>query len=334
MISRKLDMPLVSIVIPTYNRMHRLEECLHALIHQTYPYLEIIIVDDGSTDATRDYVEEFQHKHPGVPLRIVGHETNCGISAARNTGIMQSAGEYIAFTDSDAIVNRDWVEQLTSGFLSDKVMAVTGLTIDYSSENIYEICLKGTSRCYGNPDAKRIVGNNMCFRSSMLREYHFDEHFRFFCDDDSMFLLIRALGYRQVFNEHAIVHHYHYHDMVSFIMHAVRMGASAARLLYKYYLFPRGDIAFLMLGYALLPLWGINIFFIQLSTFFFIGEGGAVAYNELFLKKKNLRELCLSFPLLVLYYHIKMITFVWNTLLLYVFPNTVKRISLKNIQYT
>ncbi len=89
--------PKVSVVIPTYNRARLISRAIQSVLNQSYQNLEIIIVDDGSMDNTEDTVRSFKD----VRIVYIRHEINKGASAARNTGIKASRGEYIAFQDSD-----------------------------------------------------------------------------------------------------------------------------------------------------------------------------------------------------------------------------------------
>ncbi len=88
-------MPLVSVIIATYNRVSLLNNAIVSVINQTYSNLEIIVVDDGSTDGTGDFVEQF-----GSKIQYF-FKNNGGVSSARNYGIKKSSGELIAFLDSD-----------------------------------------------------------------------------------------------------------------------------------------------------------------------------------------------------------------------------------------
>ena len=92
--------PLVSIVIPTYNRAHLLERALGSVVAQTYPHFEAIVVDDGSTDGTRELVAQ---RYGGDPRIRYTYQINRGVSTARNVGLAQTRGELIALLDSD-----DW----------------------------------------------------------------------------------------------------------------------------------------------------------------------------------------------------------------------------------
>ncbi len=90
-------LPLVSVVIPTYNRIHTLPASVDSVLKQTYKNLELIIMDDGSTDGTEEYVKEIADER----VRYRKAEKNMGPSAARNKGAELAKGEYLAFQDSD-----------------------------------------------------------------------------------------------------------------------------------------------------------------------------------------------------------------------------------------
>jgi glycosyltransferase involved in cell wall biosynthesis len=87
--------PKVSVIIPTYNRAHYIQKALDSVMAQTYQDFEVIVIDDGSTDNTREVVKQY-----GEKVRYF-YQENTGIPGARNAGIRNSAGDYIAFLDSD-----------------------------------------------------------------------------------------------------------------------------------------------------------------------------------------------------------------------------------------
>src|ERR1041384_7078965 len=89
--------PLVSVVIPTFNRARYLREAIDSVLNQTYPYWELIIVDDGSTDETQSTLETLADARVHVLRRP--HEGN--VARARNVGLEQAQGRYVAFLDSD-----------------------------------------------------------------------------------------------------------------------------------------------------------------------------------------------------------------------------------------
>ena len=91
------DNPTVSVIIPTYNRAHLIGRSIKSVLSQSYQDFEIIIVDDGSTDNTKEVVTSFNNER----IRYIRHEKNKGEAAARNMGIRVARGKYIAFQDSD-----------------------------------------------------------------------------------------------------------------------------------------------------------------------------------------------------------------------------------------
>jgi glycosyltransferase involved in cell wall biosynthesis len=97
MLTTNTGMPLVSVVIPTYNRAELLPQAIHSVLGQTYENLECIVVDDASTDNTAQVVRQFADDR----LIYLRHETNRRASAARNTGIAHAQGDLIAFLDDD-----------------------------------------------------------------------------------------------------------------------------------------------------------------------------------------------------------------------------------------
>ena len=100
---------LISIVIPIYNVEQYLSTCLDSIIDQTYPHLEIILVDDGSTDSCPEICDAYAEKDARIQ---VIHKENSGLSDARNFGLKCATGEYIAFIDSDDFVSLNFCDRL------------------------------------------------------------------------------------------------------------------------------------------------------------------------------------------------------------------------------
>jgi len=94
--------PLVSVVIPTYNRAQQTIAAIESVLAQSYSSFEIIVVDDGSTDGSGEMIQRFVSQNSnGCHQILFVSQPNQGASAARNTGISNARGEYIAFLDSD-----------------------------------------------------------------------------------------------------------------------------------------------------------------------------------------------------------------------------------------
>ena len=99
---------LVSVVIPAYNSESVITRCVDSLLSQSYENLEVIIVDDGSTDDTGSICEGFLSSSI---VRVI-HQNNQGVSAARNTGLGEARGEFVTFVDADDYVSADYVRNL------------------------------------------------------------------------------------------------------------------------------------------------------------------------------------------------------------------------------
>lgn len=100
--------PLVSVIIPMYNAAKTIQETIESVIAQTYRNLEILVIDDGSTDRSAEIVTSLQKRHPYITYT---YQKNAGVSAARNLGLEQAQGDYVAFLDADDIWQRDKLEK-------------------------------------------------------------------------------------------------------------------------------------------------------------------------------------------------------------------------------
>lgn len=105
----KMDKELISVIIPVYNVQKYLEKCLNSVLNQTYKNLEILLIDDGSTDNSSKICEEYKLKDSRIK---VFHKENGGLSSARNYGIKEAKGIYITFIDSDDDIEEDYIEYL------------------------------------------------------------------------------------------------------------------------------------------------------------------------------------------------------------------------------
>lgn len=109
---------LISVIIPVYNNEQYLSRCIDSVINQTYKNLEIILVDDGSTDNSGKICDEYALKDNRIK---VIHKENGGVSSARNVGLDIAKGEYIGFVDSDDYIEKDMYEFLYNLILNNNV---------------------------------------------------------------------------------------------------------------------------------------------------------------------------------------------------------------------
>ena len=96
-----MDKPLISVIVPIYNVEKYLPKCLDSLVGQSYPNLEIILVDDESPDRCGEICDEYAKSNKNIKVL---HQKNQGVSAARNNGVKISTGEYISFVDPDDFI--------------------------------------------------------------------------------------------------------------------------------------------------------------------------------------------------------------------------------------
>ena len=100
---------MISIIVPVYNRENKVGSCIASILNQTYTDLELILVDDGSTDNSVAVCEEYAKQDKRI--RIIQKE-NGGVSSARNCGIKEARGEYLQFVDSDDTIDKEMTQKL------------------------------------------------------------------------------------------------------------------------------------------------------------------------------------------------------------------------------
>lgn len=182
--------PLISVVIPTYNRKQIVLEAIKSALQQQPKNYEVIVVDDGSTDGTDSYLESLK-----LPIRIIRKE-NGGVSTARNLGIKQSAGKLIAFLDSDDL----WLPGILkaqSNYLEshpviplvyvDQFIELKGKRIDVTRFTMKKLTHQEMSRfdLPGFAQSPPIHISSVLVRKSILDEVgYFNEHLKIHEDTD------------------------------------------------------------------------------------------------------------------------------------------------------
>lgn len=174
------DSSLVSIIVPVYNVEKFLNRCVKSLVNQTYRNIEIILVDDGSTDASGQLCDEWKSLDDRI---LVIHKENSGISSARNAGLQVAAGEYISFVDSDDYVDDNMIDVLYNNIL----LYETDISVinykSFSDKEMPKFCSKNKVKVLKGKDILRwaLVRNNtycsvrFLFPRKLLRGIVFDE---------------------------------------------------------------------------------------------------------------------------------------------------------------
>lgn len=131
---------LISVIVPVYNIKEYLERCVDSILAQTWEALEVLLVDDGSTDGTEKLVDELQKKDPRIR---VFHKKNGGSSSARNLGISEARGKYLGFVDSDDYIEPFMYERLYRAVKETGMSIAQGgrREIDEQGKQLPDICV-------------------------------------------------------------------------------------------------------------------------------------------------------------------------------------------------
>lgn len=137
----KVSFPIVSVIIPIYNAEQFLSRCIDSVLNQSYQSLEIVLMDDGSTDNSIGICDAYEHAFSSIK---VYHIPNGGASHARKKGIELCSGEYITFVDSDDIVEPEYVEKLLFALQQQKTpIAACNIIKHYENEEDIHISKEG-----------------------------------------------------------------------------------------------------------------------------------------------------------------------------------------------
>ena len=167
-----MDRALISVIVPVYNVESYLPRCVDSILSQTYENLEIILVDDGSKDASGSLCDAYAQKDSRI--RVI-HKKNGGLSSARNAGIDAASGEYLAFVDSD-----DWIEQCSYEWMAGlmlhyavKMVCAGRYDVDGGTgEKTVGLCPQKEEVIPGEEMAGRIFTWDNCDSSACDKLYH------------------------------------------------------------------------------------------------------------------------------------------------------------------
>jgi len=224
--------PKASVVICAYNAESTMEACLESLIQLNYPNFEVIVVDDGSKDATLEVAKRF-------PFRVI-HQENKGLSIARNVGIEAATGEYVVFTDSDCVVDPDWLTYLIGAMQSHGWLAAGGPNLPPPEDSRVPACVAvapgGPTHVLINDDiAEHIPGCNMAFRRDTLHQVNcFDPTFTSAGDDVDLCWRLQNRGWQIGFSPAAMVWHFRRNTVRAYLRQQRGYGKAEALLYFKH----------------------------------------------------------------------------------------------------
>ncbi len=126
----------VTVIVPVYNAYHEIDKCIKSIINQTYKNIELLLINDGSTDYSLKKIKEYEKEHEFIK---VINKKNEGVSKTRNQGIKQAKGQYIMFIDNDDYIDKDYIEILLKEIKSSDVDCVFS---GYRRENSKGECIQ------------------------------------------------------------------------------------------------------------------------------------------------------------------------------------------------
>ena len=180
---KECSKPLVSIIVPVYQVKNYVGECVESLLRQTYTNLEILLVDDGSTDGSGAICDEYARRDSRI--RVI-HQENQGAAVARNTGLDHAKGEYVAFVDSDDMIDSVYIEELyklidkyhaeiaACAYEKDKMEDDTLLNGEIVNDsNVREVCMSSEQllrQWHGKYKQWETIPWNKLYRRSILED--------------------------------------------------------------------------------------------------------------------------------------------------------------------
>lgn len=160
---------LVSIIIPIYNVELYINRCIHSIIGQYYDNIEVILIDDGSSDLSGKYADKWKNKDNRI---IVVHQENQGVSAARNCGLKIAKGELICFVDADDYIENDYVGKLVR-LLEEADCAILS-AYNYESEEEHTFQAKEILEKILDDNSVGAYPWNKIFRKAIIEQYQIE----------------------------------------------------------------------------------------------------------------------------------------------------------------
>jgi GT2 family glycosyltransferase len=226
--SPQLPWPRISVVVCSYNGARTIADCLEGLAQLDYPDYEVIVVDDGSRDATA----AIAGRYGGVLIRT----PNRGLAHARNAGLAAATGDIVAYIDDDAFPDAHWLRHLAATFISTSHAGVGGPNLAPRGDGPIAECV---ARAPGGPvhvllsdrEAEHIPGCNMAFRKAALEAIGgFDPQFRTAGDDVDVCWRLQERGWTLGFHPAALVWHHRRNSVRAYWKQQIGYGRAEALL--------------------------------------------------------------------------------------------------------
>lgn len=202
----------ISVIIPVYNGEKTLKQCLDSVLNQTYKNYEIIIVDNNSTDKTKEIIKEFQKNEKGKNKKIrYLFEPIRGRGAARYKGEINAKGEIILTTDSDCIVPKNWIKEMIKSIKGYD--AVQGFEESASNDFWSECWQIDSERKYERENMKNPIGKidtkNFAIKKNVLKKIGYTSRKYFSGNDTYLSIKLAENNYKVKFAKNIRVKHFH-----------------------------------------------------------------------------------------------------------------------------
>jgi len=214
-------MASVSVIIVTYNGAEVIGDCLESLNVQSYKDFEAVVVDNGSSDSTRDVIEAFRKK-ARYPLKTCYQEKNTGFAAANNAGYAHTTGVHIALLNQDVRADGDWLSEAVKalesrhdvGICASRILTWDGKSIDSAGELMLTTLRSFKRKAQGSGDypCQELVfaapATAALYRKSMIEKIgFFDEDFFIQCEDTDLSLRAQIAGWKILYHPASVVYH-------------------------------------------------------------------------------------------------------------------------------
>lgn len=264
-----MNEPLVSVIIPVKDTEKTIEKCINSVLNLDYLNFEIIVVDDASIDRTSEILKNYYQK-----IKVIINIPSLGPSESRNIASKEAKGEYLAFTDGDCIVDKQWLKELMAGFnLYPQAIACGGVqelpqdATDFERRVFLFMKKSGFISDYmrkkRNEKIIKVNHNPSCNviykRNILLQEGGFLEDL-WPGEDVELDYRLKRKGYKLFFNPKAVVYHYRPANLNKFCLMMFKYGFAQGFLVRRYGIFRKVQ---------LLPLFNMILLFLTLSLLFF-----------------------------------------------------------------
>ncbi|KRV20895.1 hypothetical protein AN459_05220 [Pseudomonas aeruginosa] len=219
---KAVRMPRVSVIILTFNNLDLTRACLDSVLERSdYPNLEVIVVDNASSDGTSAYLEDFARRHPDV--RVVLNRENLGFAAGNNVGLSIATGDYLVVLNNDTVVTQGWVMTLLRHFQNDPSLGIVGpVTNNIGNEARIETRYQSMEEMPGEALRYTLanMGNTYPIRTAAFFCVMFprsvyelcgpicEDYGRGFFEDDDYCRRVESIGKRVVCADDVFIHHH------------------------------------------------------------------------------------------------------------------------------